>query len=240
MGTYAKNIARLASYWWQFWPSLIAEIFFHSHSLNLEGPQLSNQENIQVFSFRLESESQVAFSQDMQWLWAVGFERLISGSVGMCIFLFLDHRAAPAQNKAFTNMKQLHRCLAESLKYVFKCSKKMMTLIISSFFPKKVNCFWLCLFLSSRAQQCVHCVLGSAASFPSIPPEGHAAPPGPHFRPRPGCRPSRRVPLRFCWVSGGDPGGVGQTGLFGLCCYSRRVFTQACPGIPSALTTAQD
>lgn len=68
MGTYAKNIARLASYWWQFWPSLIAEIFFHSHSLNLEGPQLSNQENIQVFSFRLESESQVAFSQDMQWL----------------------------------------------------------------------------------------------------------------------------------------------------------------------------
>lgn len=107
MGTYAKNIARLASYWWQFWPSLIAEIVFHSHSLSREGLQLSNQENIQVFSFRLESESQVAFSQDMQWLWAVGFERLISGSVGMCIFLFLDHRAAPAQNKAFTNMKQL-------------------------------------------------------------------------------------------------------------------------------------
>lgn len=229
MGTYAKNIARLASYWWQFWPSLIADIFFHSHSLNLEGPQLSNQENIQVFSFRLESESQMAFSQDMQWApesVSLKGKPMESGSSDEHISSLSVQDLIDVWQKAW-NMS-------------LNVLKKMMTLIISSFFPKKLNCFWLCLFLSSRAQQCVHCVLGSAASFPSIPPEGHAAPPGPHFRPRPGCRPSRRVPLRFCWVSGGDPGGVGQTGLFGLCCYSRRVFTQACPGIPSALTTAQD
>lgn len=108
MGTYAKNISRLAIYWWQFWPSLIVEIFFHSQSLNLEGPQLSNQENIQVFlQVRIGVSKGSQSGHEMKWPNAVGFERLISGSVGMCIFLFLDHRAARAQNKVFTNMKQL-------------------------------------------------------------------------------------------------------------------------------------
>lgn len=106
--------------------------------------------------------------------------------------------------------------------------------VIGSFRPCNLRVF---LSSSSRAQQRVCCVPGSATSFPSISSEGLAAPLGPG--PRPGRRPTCWVPLRLRRVSGGDPGGVGQTRLLVLRCR-RSVFTQNCPFVPPTLPPAQD